>query len=63
MIVVHVFYYFTGNMAVMMFGALLRVAVTLFNDNEKNLHKRNVARKTEKMFMDDQRFAIPMITC
>jgi alkane 1-monooxygenase len=63
MIVVHVFYYFTGNMAVMMFGAMLRVAVTLFNDNEKNLHKRNVARKTEKMFMDDQRFAIPMITC
>lgn len=60
---VHLFFYLTGNFAVPMFLSLCRVFIHIATDNEKHLHKRNVAKKTEKMFMDDKRFAIPMATC
>lgn len=62
-IFIHVFFYLTGNMAVPLFFTLCRVAYHIILDNEKDIHKRNVTRKTEKMFLDDKRFAIPMVTC
>lgn len=62
-IFIHVFFYFTGNMAVPLFFSLCRVAFHIILNNEKEIHKRNVTRKTERMFIEDSRFAIPMVTC
>lgn len=60
---IHVFFFFTGNMAVPLFLSLLRVAAHIILDDENMINRRNVTRKTEKLFMEDKRFAIPMVTC
>lgn len=63
LIFMHLFFYFTGNLGVPLFFSLCRVFYHIIAGNEKQVHKRNVARKTEKLFMEDKRFAIPMATC
>lgn len=60
---IHMFYFFTGNMALPFFLSILRVAYQVLVGSEKEISKRNVARKSEKMFMSDNRFLFPMATC
>lgn len=62
-IATHINYYFTGNMCIMVFIGNFALVWGHFTTGEENLDNRNLSRKSEKLFMKDWRFYIPLYVC
>merc|ERR1712153_102864 len=62
-IATHINYYFTGNMCIMVFIGNAALVWGHFTTGEEHLDKRNWSKKSEKLFMNDWRFYIPLYAC
>lgn len=59
----HLFYYYTGNWGYPLFIGNLKIILHHFYNDETNQDKKNISKKSEKIFMKDWRFNIPLYTC
>jgi hypothetical protein len=56
----HLFYYFTGNLAILLFLSHCKVIYSHVTGYEHYLDRNNIARKSERAFFNDKRFFIPL---
>ena len=63
MIMLHVFYYFTGNLAIPIFLVQSKILYSYAFDQEKLQDKQNISTKSQREFFNDNRFFIPLYTC
>lgn len=59
----HAIYYLTGNIMIPLFLGQSKIILTHFLSGEVYQDKKNLSRKSEKVWMNDYRFHYPLWTC
>lgn len=59
----HVVYYYTGNFLIVMFIGNFTMILDHFMNGEENSDKQNISKKSEKIFLNDWRFNLPLWAC
>lgn len=63
MVGIHVFYYLTGNLAVIIFLVQSKQLMDFFRNYDVHHYKQNISRLSERDFLNDKRFHWPMWAC